>query len=51
VIEQVNRQAVRSAADLTAALNRTGTRPALLLVTRVTRGQANTTFLTVRPRP
>ena len=50
VIEQVNRQTVRSSADVTAALNRTGTRPALVLVTRVTRGQANTIFLTVRPR-
>ncbi len=52
VIEQINRQSVRSAADLTNALARTGTRPALLLVTRAARGggQANTIFITVRPR-
>jgi serine protease Do len=50
VIEQVNRQPVRSAADLTAALARSGTRPVLLLVTRVTRGQSATIFVTVRPR-
>lgn len=46
VIEQVNQQAVRSAADVKAALSRTGTRPALLLVNR--RGTA--LFLTVKPR-
>jgi Do/DeqQ family serine protease len=52
VIEQINRQPVRSSADISAALSRTGTRPALLLVTRAARGgQANTIFLTVRPRP
>jgi Do/DeqQ family serine protease len=47
VIEEVNRQPVRSMADLQAALRRTGEgRPALLLVKR---GDANL-FLTVRPR-
>ncbi|HEX8921754.1 MAG TPA: DegQ family serine endoprotease [Pyrinomonadaceae bacterium] len=46
VIEQVNQQAVQSAADVKAALARTGARPALLLVNR--RGTA--LFLTVRPR-
>ncbi|HEX8127579.1 MAG TPA: DegQ family serine endoprotease [Pyrinomonadaceae bacterium] len=46
VIVQANRQAVRSSADLTAAVGRTGTRPALLLVNR----RGNTIFLTVRPR-
>jgi serine protease Do len=50
VIEQVNRQPVRSAADVTGALVRSGARPALLLVTRVTHGQAATIFVTVRPR-
>ena len=50
VIEQVNRQPVRSAADVTLALARSGSRPVLLLVTRVSRGQANTLFVTVRPR-
>jgi len=46
VIVQANRQPVRSGADLTAAIGRTGTRPALLLVNR----RGNTIFLTVRPR-
>ncbi|HEY9404855.1 MAG TPA: PDZ domain-containing protein [Pyrinomonadaceae bacterium] len=46
VIVQANRQAVRSGADLAAAVGRTGTRPALLLVNR----RGNTIFLTVRPR-
>ncbi|HEV2802518.1 MAG TPA: DegQ family serine endoprotease [Pyrinomonadaceae bacterium] len=46
VIVQANRQPVRSSADLTAAIGRTGTRPALLLVNR----RGNTIFLTVRPR-
>ncbi len=50
VIEQVNRQPVRSSADVTAALARSGPRPVLLLITRVFRGQATTIFLTVRPR-
>ncbi|HEX8501296.1 MAG TPA: DegQ family serine endoprotease [Pyrinomonadaceae bacterium] len=47
VIEEVNRQQVRSVADLQASLRRTGAgRPALLLVRR---GDASL-FLTVRPR-
>jgi len=46
VIVQANRQPVRSSVDLTAAVGRTGTRPALLLVNR----RGNTIFLTVRPR-
>jgi Do/DeqQ family serine protease len=46
VIEEVNRQPVRNAADLQAALLQTGTRPALLLVNRGGDGL----FLTVRPR-
>jgi len=46
VIEQVNRQPVRSAADLSNALGRSGDRPALLLVNR----RGNPIFLTVRPR-
>ncbi|MCA1566999.1 MAG: DegQ family serine endoprotease [Acidobacteria bacterium] len=46
VIVQANRQPVRSSADLTAAVGRTGTRPALLLVNR----RGNAIFLTVRPR-
>jgi hypothetical protein len=50
VIEQINRQPVRSATDVSGALARSGARPALLLVTRVARGQAATIFVTVRPR-
>jgi Do/DeqQ family serine protease len=46
VIEQVNQQPVRSAADLRAALQRSGTRPALLLVNR----RGTTVFITVTPR-
>ncbi|MDQ1610799.1 MAG: serine protease Do [Pyrinomonadaceae bacterium] len=46
VIVQANRQPVRSGVDLNAAIGRTGTRPALLLVNR----RGNTIFLTVRPR-
>lgn len=46
VIEEVNRQPVRSAADLSAAIARTGTRPALFLINR----RGDTIFLTVRPR-
>ncbi|MDQ3816696.1 MAG: Do family serine endopeptidase, partial [Acidobacteriota bacterium] len=46
VIEEVNRQPVRSASDIQAALARTGTRPALLLVNH----EGQSLFLTVRPR-
>lgn len=46
VIEEVNRQQVRSVADLRAAIQRTGTKPALLLINRGGAG----VFLTVRPR-
>ncbi len=46
VIEEVNRQPVRSVGDLQAAIQRTGTRPALLLINR---GGASI-FLTIRPR-
>jgi Do/DeqQ family serine protease len=46
VIEQVNRQPVRSVADLRAAVGRSGNRPVLLLINR----QGNTFFVTVRPR-
>jgi serine protease Do len=46
VIVQVNQQQVRSQAELQAALGRTGSRPALLLVNR----RGTTVFLTVRPR-
>ncbi len=46
VIEEVNRQPVRSITDLRTALRRTGTRPALLLINR----HGDSIFLTVRPR-
>jgi serine protease Do len=46
VIQEVNRQPVRSADDLRAAIDRNGSKPALLLLNR--RGE--TVFLTVRPR-
>jgi serine protease Do len=46
LIEEVNRQPVRSVADLQAALQRTGERPALLLINR----RGDSLFLTVRPR-
>ncbi|HWW76057.1 MAG TPA: PDZ domain-containing protein, partial [Pyrinomonadaceae bacterium] len=46
VIEEVNRRPVRNVADLQAALQQTGTRPALLLVNR---GDGSL-YLPVRPR-
>jgi len=46
VIQEVNRQPVRSADDLRGALEKSGTKPALLLINR--RGE--TVFLAVRPR-
>jgi len=46
VIMQVNQQPVHSVADLQAALRRSGSRPALVLINR----RGTTIFLTVRPR-
>jgi serine protease Do len=46
LIEEVNRQAVRSVAELQGAIQRSGTRPVLLLVNR----RGDSLFLTVRPR-
>ncbi len=46
VLEQVNRQPVRSVAEVQAALQRSGDNPALLLVNR----RGTTIFLTVRKR-
>jgi serine protease Do len=46
VIEQVNQQPVRSAADVRTALERSGGTPALLLVNR----RGTVVFLTVRPK-
>lgn len=45
IIEQVNQQPVHSAADVRAALARTGTKPALLLVSH----RGTTVFVTVTP--
>jgi Do/DeqQ family serine protease len=47
VIEQVNQRPVLSAADLRTALERSGNRPALLLINR----RGTTLFVTVTPRP
>ena len=46
VIQEVNRQAIRSAADLRAAIDKNGAKPALILINR--RGDA--IYVTVRPR-
>jgi Do/DeqQ family serine protease len=46
VIEQVNRQAVRSVADLKAALSRSGSQPLLVLIKR----GGGSAYVTVRPR-
>jgi serine protease Do len=46
VIQEVNRQPVKTADDLRAALDKNGDKPALLLLNR--RGE--TAFLAVRPR-
>jgi Do/DeqQ family serine protease len=47
LIEQANREPVRSPEELRAAVESAGERPVLLLVTR---GNEGSTFLTVRPR-
>jgi serine protease Do len=47
LIEQANRQPVRSVEDLRAAVQNAGDRPVLLLVTRGTEGSL---FVTVRPK-
>jgi Do/DeqQ family serine protease len=46
VIEQVNRQAVRSAEDLKSALSRADSQPLLLLINR----RGSTVYMTLRPR-
>jgi serine protease Do len=46
VIEEVNRQRVRSVTDLQAAIERAGTKPSLLLINR----GGSSIFLTIRPR-
>lgn len=46
VIEEVNRQAIRSAADLRTAIDKNGSKPALFLINR--RGE--TLYLTIKPR-
>ncbi len=47
LIQEVNRQPVRTIADFTAAQQRSGTRPALMLVRR----REATIYLTLRPAP
>jgi serine protease Do len=46
VIQEVNRQPIRSAADLSGAIDKAGSRPALLLINR----RGNPAYVTVRPR-
>lgn len=46
VIQEVNRQAIRSAADLTSAIDKNGNKPALVLINR----RGNTIYVTIRPR-
>jgi Do/DeqQ family serine protease len=46
VIQEANRQPVRSASEFRAALERSGSRPALVLVNR----RGRTVYLTLRPR-
>ena len=46
VIQEVNRQPVRTPQDLRAAIDKNGNKPALLLINR----QGDTAFVPVRPR-
>ena len=46
VIQEVNRQAIGSAADLTSAIDKNGSKPALVLINR----RGNTIYVTIRPR-
>ncbi|HYW73307.1 MAG TPA: PDZ domain-containing protein, partial [Pyrinomonadaceae bacterium] len=46
LIQEVNRQAVKSPDDLRSAIEKNGGKPALLLINR----RGDTVFLTVRPR-
>lgn len=46
VIQEVNRQPIRSAVDLSGAIDKGGNRPALLLINR----RGNPAYVTVRPR-
>jgi serine protease Do len=46
VIAEVNRQAIHSAADLRAAIDKSGSKPSLVLINR----RGDTIYLTVRPR-
>ena len=47
VIQEVNRQPIRSADDLRAAIQKNGNKPALLLINR----RGDQIYVTVRPRP
>ena len=46
VIQEVNRQPIRSAADLSGAIDKAGNRPALMLINR----RGNPAYVTVEPR-
>jgi Do/DeqQ family serine protease len=46
VIQEVNRQAIHSAADLRSAIDKNGNKPALILINR----RGDTVYLTVRPK-
>ena len=46
IIQEVNRQPIRTAADLGSAIDRNGNRPALLLISR----RGDPAYVTVRPR-
>jgi Do/DeqQ family serine protease len=46
VIQEVNRQAVRSAADLSSVIDKNGSKPALILINR----RGTTIYVTIRPR-
>ena len=46
LIQEVNRQVIRSAADLSAAIDKNGAKPALILINR----RGDTIYVTIRPR-
>jgi serine protease Do len=46
LIQEVNRQVIRSAADLSSAIDKNGSKPALILINR----RGNAFYVTIRPR-
>ena len=46
LIQEVNRQPIRSAADLSSAIDKNGSKPALILINR----RGNPIYVTIRPR-